>query len=626
MNTTEQNHATKGTSPTPKSNPAESNDSEVTQPGLATLLACFTTPDGKPKYGIIAGKPVIFIDVKTVLTVESEKFQDKLLCDGLTMNAGDACVFSCTFCYVPEAMLKLHSAKLAEFNRETGLSLGLEEVVIRRRRFLDVLKKQLLHTDGSRIYDDPNDNRVLYSSTLVDVAGNMELLRETAAACILIFENTEWQIRLLSKSPLLKLLVTNNLIPEKYHQRLILGFSTGTLDDKLAAAIERGTGMVSKRIEALHELQDRGIRTFGMICPSLPYGTQEEYDEFSRAMCDALRVDRCEHVWAEVINLRGNSLTGTVGALRNPPESKNGKPKPDFSKEADRLETVSGPGSTAAWEEYARMTFEAHQKHVAADKLRFLQYVKKDTVDCWSCMRSSGALLLGSYAEDNNLITIGTSAPTEPLPELGDEDIRYRMEREKIVTKAVNDGLAAAKALHEINTYRDGLLWRKEFRSFADYCASRWGYQKSQAYRHVQAGGLLARLEQADSPIGEKSGITETHLRPVLENVPEDLQVECWKRVIKRKRTDGKLTAAYVKKEAKNFLKMKGVESKKKKPVQPTKPDDRANARSSIQRLEVELCKVAPKEQFQPILEQLLQLIDEVSPHVTTQEDTVTLD
>ena len=110
------------------------SDSELTRPILATLLARFKTPDGKPKYGMIQGKPVIFIDVKSVLNDESGKFQDKLLCDGLTMNAGDACVFSCTFCYVPEAMIKLHSDKLAEFNRETGLNLGLEQVVICKRR------------------------------------------------------------------------------------------------------------------------------------------------------------------------------------------------------------------------------------------------------------------------------------------------------------------------------------------------------------------------------------------------------------------------------------------------------------------------------------------------------------
>ena len=470
-------------------------DHEIDRTGLATLLAVFTTPDGKPKYGRAQGKPVIYIDVKTVLTDQSDKFQDKLLCDGLTMNAGDACVFSCTFCYVPGAMVKLHKARLGEFNRETGLNLSLDRVVIRRRGFLEVLKGQLLRPDGSRIYDDPDDRRVLYSSTLVDVAATMDLLRETAAACILIFEHTEWQIRLLSKSPLLAKLVTKELIPAKYHPRLILGFSTGTLDDDIAAAIEKGTGKVSRRIKALHELQDRGIRTFGMICPSLPYGTQKEYDEFSRRMCEALRIERCEHVWAEVINLRGESLTKTVEALGGA----------GYETEARRLEAVSIPGSKAAWEQYARMTFEAHRKHVPEGKLRFLQYVNKDTAECWSCQRQCGAVLLGSHAEKNHLITIEASASVGQVPDLEDNDIRYRREREEVVTGAISHSLAAAKALYEIKSYRDGLLWRKEFRTFADYCANRWAYQKSQAYRQVQTGDTVGRKVDGVEP--RQSGI-----------------------------------------------------------------------------------------------------------------------
>jgi DNA repair photolyase len=570
-------------------NPTSYPKSELDNATLAKLLSSFKTPDGKPKYGMSNGKPVIFIDVKNVLSDESAKFHDKLLCDGLTMNAGDACVFSCAFCYVPAAMIKLHAARLAEFNHETGLNFDLSQVVIRRRNFLEVLKKQLRHEDGSRIYGDPNDQRVLYSSTLVDVAGNMELLRETAAACILIFENTAWQIRLLSKSSLLAQLVTKNLIPKQYHHRLILGFSTGALDDDLAEAIESGTGKVSMRIKALHELQDLGIRTFGMICPSLPYGRQEDYDEFSRAMCQALWVDRCEHVWAEVINLRGQSLEKTVKALHDA----------KFYAEEELLKGVSGPGSRTAWEEYARMTFEAHQKHIPANKMRFLQYVKNDTADCWSCMRKQGAVLLGKAAEEKGLITISTSALTVPFPDLSDDDILYREEREKIVTDLVRQSLSAAKALHEIKTYRDGILWRKDYRTFADYCEQQWGYQKSQAYRHVQAGAFLARLDQSNSPIGEKSGITETHLRPVLENVPEELQVECWESVSKSVPPNRKLTASHVKRQATQFLKNAGIQSKKKATeTKPRKPGETGLANTLIERSALEIGEVLPNEQI----------------------------
>ena len=601
MKSTTEKKAVKDNHSTSNLNPPEKVTSEMS---LATLLATFTTADGKPKYGRIKDKPVIFIDVKTVLNDHSEKFHDKLLCDGLVLNAGDACVFSCTFCYVPDAVIKLHAGRLAEFNRETGLNLGLEQVVIRRRGFQNVLKQQLLNPDGTRIYDDPNDNRVLYSSTLVDVAGNMELLKETADACILIFENTEWQIRLLSKSSLLARLVTQGMIPEKYHHRLILGFSTGTLDDGVANAIERGTAHVSKRIEALHELQDLGIRTYGMICPSLPYDTQEEYDEFSRKMCEALRIDRCEHVWAEVINVRGDSLTATVDALSGA----------GYEAEAERLNAVSGAGSKDEWEKYALMTFEAHKKHVPATKLRFLQYLKKDTLGCWSCLRKQGAVLLGKAAEKNGLITIATSAPTVPFPDFSADDTHYLEVREHIVTTAVNQSLAAAKALHEIKTYRDGLLWRKDFRTFADYCRTRWDYQKTQAYRLVQTGGLLAMMEQTDSPIGENSGITESHLRPVLAKVPEDLQVECMQKVISSVPPDGKLTTKGVQKHVENFLEMKGVEGKSLNPPKNQEKnvdgDDRAVARRSVLQIKGVLGKVVPEEEFQPLLDKLLNLID----------------
>lgn len=90
----------------------------------------------------------------------------------------------------------------------------------------------------------PSDRRVVYSSTLVDVAAHMELLRETAVAYRLIVEKTHWQIRLLSKSNLLAKLP--EYISKEHHYRLIFGFSTGTIDDRASRAIESGTPFVSQ--------------------------------------------------------------------------------------------------------------------------------------------------------------------------------------------------------------------------------------------------------------------------------------------------------------------------------------------------------------------------------------------
>ena len=347
------------------------------------------------------GKPVLWRKAKSVLSA-NEAFQEKLLCDGLTMNPGDLCTFSCSFCYVESQVWKLVHGEVREFNQKTGETRGGSEVVVRRENAVEILKQQIQKKD-----DRPDDRRVVYGSTLVDVAGNLELLRETAELVTWILDHTHWQVRLLSKSNLLHRLVKDRLVPDRkkedaaegHHQRIIFGFSTGTFDDSLAAAFESGTARVSKRLEALHWLQDNGFRTFGMVCPSLP---QENYEAFAREAAHWLRPERMEHVWAEVINVRGESFERTREALI----------RGGFPGEAERLAEVSlGAQSKVAWEQYARATFEAHRKLLPPGKLRFLQYVNAGNLDWWRAQRPQGAVLLGAAAKEAGECSSERSAP-----------------------------------------------------------------------------------------------------------------------------------------------------------------------------------------------------------------------
>jgi len=333
-------------------------------------------------------KPVLWrTNTRTVLTDPSPEFGHKLLCDGLVFNLGDACAFSCEYCYVEAVAWRFAGHVVDRHNvvegraGNAGNCRKFEEVVIRRANALRVLESQLTRRDGSPRYPDPDDHRVIYSSTLVDVAANMELLKETAEACKLILEKTGWQIRLLSKSNLLAKLV--DYIPERHHRRLIFGFSTGTIDARVCRAIESGTPAIGQRIKALHHLQESGFRTFGMICPSLP---QEDYAKFSRDVCEQIRVDRCEHVWAEPINIRAAAMPRTLAGLR----------REGLDRESELLQRVHGPGTE--WEEYARQTFLAHARNIPPRKLRFLQYITPASASWWAPMRERGAVLLGSDA------------------------------------------------------------------------------------------------------------------------------------------------------------------------------------------------------------------------------------
>lgn len=329
------------------------------------------------------GKPVHEVPAKSVINFASA-FSHKLLCDGLTFSTGSACVYSCAFCYVPDLMRK--SPHLA------GITSSHEDIVIRRRGAIEAMRQQLTDRHGRPKFSDPADRRVIFASPLVDVAGNMDLVQETIEACRVILALTTWDIRLLSKSNLLPKIAhglrnSASLSGRPASERVIYGVSTGTLDDKLARAFEAGTPLVSKRIASLHWLQDEGFRTYGMICPSLP---QRDYTSFAQEAWSSIRADKCEHVWTEVINARGDSFTRTCQALRSA----------GYDWEAAQLERNAA--STDEWEEYARATFEAH---VAADrstadfgnrppKLRQLQYVTKESRPWWKAREEQGAVLL----------------------------------------------------------------------------------------------------------------------------------------------------------------------------------------------------------------------------------------
>lgn len=556
------------------------------------------------------GKPVLYRDAKTVMTFDSDPFHHKLLCDGITYNSGDACGFSCTYCYVEGQALKFAGSVLFDHNLRFGTKLSFQDVVIRRRRSLDILRFQLVYPDGTNIYNDPTDTRVVYSSTLVDVAANTELLQETADSCNLILEHTHFQIRLLSKSSLLARLVTKEMIPKKYHHRLILGFSIGTLDDNLGAVIEKGTGKVSKRIKALHELQDLGIRTFGMICPSLP---QDDYEAFSREVCEKIRVNRCEHVWAEVINVRGESLKKTSKALR----------EGGFEAEAKRLETVMGSGE--AWEEYSRQTFLAHTKNVPPKKLRFLQYVDEKTALWWAERREFGAMLLGKTAENLGLLSTGLSAAAPELRDLEEEDLCFLSEREKLISDSIQSTNVAACALYEIYTYCDGILWRGNFANFEAYINTRWDYSKGHGYRLLDHGRFLAAIAASGSPDGNCPAPLEGQVRSLRLNVPKELQMECWNGIVNQ---GEKVTGGLVKKVMYSFLEEKGLKSKdegKKKPKPPLPREfKRVKPQAAKSALLVLRDYVACLQQFdrmEPALTLLQSLIDNPNlgkPEVST--------
>lgn len=287
---------------------------------------------GAEKLSHVRGKPAFEISANTVVNFKSD-FSHKLLCDGKTFSLGSACTARCTYHYVENIVRK--NPQIVEVHKTLDrLGLKFQDVTVRRKDAVDILREQL--TNEKPRWVDLNDAGVIFTSPLVDPASTIELPRQTAEACRVILELTSWQIRILTKGCFLRHLVAE--IPPKFQDRLILGHLTGILDDNTAKCVESGTALVSKRIQDHRWLQDNGFKTFGMVCPSLP---QADPAAFVEQALDLLRAEQCEHIWGEVINLRGDSLTNTLASLY----------AGGFNDEAHRLAAVCGVGSRERWEQ-----------------------------------------------------------------------------------------------------------------------------------------------------------------------------------------------------------------------------------------------------------------------------------
>lgn len=200
------------------------------------------------------GKPVLMTDCR-ILNLDSG-FKHKHLCTGPTFSAGSACAFRCEYCFV-EAQVGTKP-----FVTDVLAGRKFQDVVIRRNDAVNKLRSELRTRRGELKFK--NANGVIYGSPLVDIAATKELTNETIEIVQELLTNTGWDVRLLSKSPLI-INIAESLSEEQKH-RVIFGLSTGTLDDKLARSIEPTCPSASKRCEALRWLQDNEFRTFAMLC------------------------------------------------------------------------------------------------------------------------------------------------------------------------------------------------------------------------------------------------------------------------------------------------------------------------------------------------------------------------
>jgi hypothetical protein len=118
-------------------------------------------------------------------------------------------------------------------------------------------------------------------------------------------------------------------------------------------------------------------------------------------------------------------------------------------------------------------------------------------------------------------------------------DESHELERcEVVIKQGLNTFIEVGEALFII---RDKRLYRREFKTFEDYCKQKWAISRQRVYQLIDASNVINHLStMVDIPTSERQ------VRPLTSLEPE-IQKEVWKEVVKQsEETRQPITAARV--------------------------------------------------------------------------------
>lgn len=237
----------------------------------------------------------------------------------------------------------------------------------------------------------PGVGKTLVYSQLTDGFSPVLLKTETARKILdLLIEKTAYRIRILTKNAIVGNPQWVDYFAD-HKDRFVVGLSVGTLDSQFTHKMEAMTSRPQSRIQAMQNLQDAGVPTYGMLCPVFPQVL--ESDELEK-LVDGIRPQMCEHVWAEPYNERHNWKQ-----VRSCYE--------EGSRMWDWMTEVYGQKDKAVWSRYATELFvRIHDKAVNegwSDKLRYLLYENDITASDAPRFGALDGVLLQSKPEKSGL-------------------------------------------------------------------------------------------------------------------------------------------------------------------------------------------------------------------------------
>ena len=272
------------------------------------------------------------------------------------------CQFGCVYCSSNHGnYLRIRRKPFATLTeKQTGtrtLPADNPDLMFAWREILENMERQLRGKPETW-----GEGQTLVFSMLTDgFSPHLVTSGVTESALRLVLEKTRFRIRVLTKNAIVG---SNRWIKlfQKWPDRFVVGLSAGTLDNDWARLIERKTSLPTARIRALNNLQEAGVPTFGMLCPTFPHALEDDHLE---RLVEQICPELVEHVWAEPFNDRDNWMH-VRDCL------------PAGHRDRKFLNDVYEDRATPAWSNYAAELYRRLRARADRDgwldKLRYLLY------------------------------------------------------------------------------------------------------------------------------------------------------------------------------------------------------------------------------------------------------------
>jgi DNA repair photolyase len=140
--------------------------------------------------------------------------------------------------------------------------------------------------------------RRVWVSGVCDPYQPLQKRYELTKKCLQILLRHGWPVTVQTKSPLV--LRDTDILKSK--DKLEVGFSVSTANEKIRNLFEPKAPPIEERIRALGQLHEAGIRTFAMVAPLLP-GAEELAPSLSGKV-DYVLIDRMNYHYADWVYRR----------------------------------------------------------------------------------------------------------------------------------------------------------------------------------------------------------------------------------------------------------------------------------------------------------------------------------